>query len=456
MGKCSSFYAHTPVKGGDWHDLTSHLEQTAAKAHINGAKFGAGEITYLAGLWHDIGKFNPDFQEYLALCERAAREGAPAPERGVPHAVYGALLAAESVQMLAPVIYGHHAGLPQLARLQSIVAEENADLRKVYKRLIPVAREQVSGLLYAGEARGLIHDPPADALQMELMARMIFSALVDADFLDTEAHFDPEISRLRGTELTPGDLWPVLKGDQERLISEAGPTPVNAVRQEVYAACLRAAELPRGVFRLSVPTGGGKTRSGLAFALKHAIKHDLDRVIYVVPYTSIIEQTAGEFRAIFGALGEGAVLEHHSAVGRETGNAERMHEAWMRARLATQNWDAPLIVTTTVQLFESLFANRPRRCRKLHNISRSVILLDEVQTLPLRLLAPIVDVMKELVRRYEVSVVLCTATQPALEVESRYLQGFDRGSVRDIVPQERASEHFQKLRRVEYEIPAER
>src|SRR5215211_836106 len=339
MGKCSSFYAHTPVKGEDWHDLTSHLEQTAAKAHINGAKFGAGEITYLAGLWHDIGKFNPDFQEYLALCERAAREGAPAPERGVPHAVYGALLAAESVQMLAPVIYGHHAGLPQLARLQSIVAEENPDLRKVYKRLMPVAREQVSGLLYAGEARGLIHDPPADALQMELMARMIFSALVDADFLDTEAHFDPEISRLRGTELTPGDLWPVLKGDQERLISEAGPTPVNAVRQEVYAACLRAAELPRGVFRLSVPTGGGKTRSGLAFALRHAIEHGLDRVIHAVPYTSIIEQTAGEFRKIFGGLGEGAVLEHHSGVRderaldrvRDPEEVERLHEARTRA-----------------------------------------------------------------------------------------------------------------------------
>ena len=462
MGK-EDFFAHTPVNGGPWHELIEHLKQTAEQAQEKAAKFGAGDLARLAGLWHDLGKFNPAFQEYLRRCEHAARTGEPPPPKGVPHAVYGAIFAWESASLLAPIIYGHHAGLPQRARLQGVVAEGNVEVREVYERLVPVAREQVSGLLYEGDARALISNPPRDPFQMEFLLRMVFSALVDADFLDTEMHFEPAVSGLRGAELTPADLWVVLEGDQKRLISEAHPTPVNAVRREVYEACLRSAEFSQGVFRLSVPTGGGKTRSGLAFALRHAIEHELDRVIYAVPYTSIIEQTADEFRQIFGDLGDGAVLEHHSGVrderetdrSRDPEEAEKLHEARMRARLATQNWDAPLVVTTTVQLFESLFANRTSRCRKLHNVSRSVILLDEVQTLPLKLLVPIMDILKELTRRYGVSVVLCTATQPAFEIESPYLEGFEPGSVRNIVSDERASEHFHTLRRVEYETPTE-
>lgn len=450
-----AFYAHTPVKGGAWHNLVTHLERTAELARKNAANFGAGDLAYLAGLWHDIGKFNSEFQEYLHRCERAAREGESPPAKSVPHAVYGAILAAESVGLLAPIIYGHHAGLPERAKVQSAVEVENVEVRKVYERLTPVAREQVGELLYEGDVRGLVPDPPKSHLQMEFFLRMVFSSLVDADFLDTETHFNAEVAGLRGADLSPVDLWKVLERDQERLISDASSTPVNEVREEVYRSCLQAAELPQGVFRLSVPTGGGKTRSGLAFALRHAVRHRLDRVIMAAPYTSIIEQTASVFRRIFEELGEGAVLEHHSAVRREVGDSERMYEAWVRSRLAAQNWDAPLVVTTTVQLFESLFANRTSRCRKLHNLARSVIFLDEVQTLPLKLMAPILDVLKELARRYGVSVVLCTATQPALERKSRYLEGFVPGSVRDLVPPERASEHFRMLRRVEYETPAE-
>ena len=458
------FYAHTPVNGGDWHDLVTHLERTALLARRHGWKFEAGELAYLAGMWHDIGKFNPEFQKYLKRCHEAAINEGKAPKGGsVPHAVYGAVFAAESVQLISPVIYGHHAGLPDLERVRNATIKENEQIREVYERLMPAVREQIDGLGYEGEIADLMSGVPGNPVQIELFLRMLFSALVDADFLDTETHFDLKVSWLRGAELSPSDLWPVLQEDQERLISDADPTPVNAVRKEVYGACLRAAELSQGVFRLSVPTGGGKTRSALAFALRHAIEHDLDRVIFAVPYTSIIEQMAGEFRHIFRGLGEEAVLEHHSGVRdeRERGSAgdpedaEKMHEARTRARLATQNWDAPLVVTTTVQLFESLFANRTSRCRKLHSVSRSVIVLDEAQTLPLKLLKPTVDMLKELARRYKVSIVLCTATQPALEIESRYMEGFEPGSVDDIVPEERAKEHFRALKRVGYEIPTE-
>lgn len=192
MGKRSGFYAHTPGKGKDWHDLVSHLEQTAARARRNGAKFGAGEAAYLAGLWHDLGKFNPDFQEYLRRCEAASRNGEEPPAKGVQHAVYGAVLAWESAQPLASVIYGHHAGLPNRAKLQEVVAK--TEHREVYGRLLPPARERVRGVSYEGEVRGLISDPPQDREEMglfaELWLRMVFSALVDADFVDTEKHFE--------------------------------------------------------------------------------------------------------------------------------------------------------------------------------------------------------------------------------------------------------------------------
>lgn len=460
------FYAHTPaVEDGPWHDLIEHLNRTAERARQNGAKFGAGELARLAGRWHDVGKFNSEFQRYLARCHEAELAGEEAPRGGsVPHAVYGAILARESLSVLAPVIYGHHMGLQKYANVQE--ATERPETQEIYKEILPVAKENVEGLDFEGEWQALISGLPDDRrenyLFTELLLRMVFSALVDADFLDTETHFDAEKSGRRGARLRPVELWEVLDQDQEKMISDADPTPVNEIREEVYCECLRAAELPQGVFRLAVPTGGGKTRSGLAFALKHAVGHNLDRVIVAIPYTSIIEQTAATYREIFKELDDGAVLEHHSAVRRDSDEegprhvpeeAERQEEARVRAKLATENWDAPLVVTTTVQLFESLFANRTSRCRRLHNLARSVIVLDEVQTIPLGLLKPILSVLRELVRRYGVTVVLCTATQPALDEQSPHLEGFE--NVADVVPRKTATRHFRSLRRVEYEAPAE-
>jgi CRISPR-associated endonuclease/helicase Cas3 len=461
------FYAHTPAfDGGPWHDLVKHLERTAELARENAAKFGAGELARLAGLWHDIGKFNPEFQEYLRRCERAARNGGKPPLKGVPHAVYGAILAVEIAsrlrspvfELLAPLVSGHHAGLRDPAAVRTAVLDP--ERREVYGHALEAAQGRLDGASFGGDPAALLPELPGDPLQRELFLRMVFSALVDADFLDTEAHFDPENAQRRGVEVKPTDLWERFEDDQKKLMAKDPGRLVNRVRAEVYESCLEASQMPRGVFRLSVPTGGGKTRSGLAFALRHAGKHRLDRVVFAVPYTSIIEQTASEYR---GILGDGAVLEHHSAVRRkdreapgDPGEAERLDEARARSRLANQNWDAPVVVTTTVQLFESLFANRTSRCRKLHNLSKSVIVLDEVQTLPLKLLGPIVSVLNELVRRYHATVVLCTATQPALDEQSRYLQGFDSALTRDIVPRERAEEHFRTLRRVEYEAPSEK
>ncbi len=443
-----SFAAHTPNSKDQWHSLNCHLAKVATRAKIFAAKFGADEVGYYAGLWHDLGKYNPAFQKYLEECNLATQSYLSEPRSSIPHAKYGAKLAAEQFPPLAPLIYGHHAGLPPRSYLDRL-AEIDA---VTYQTILKNAKTDLLKLDVSPEMQEQFMSLFEDEYDYELLLRVLFSCLIDADYLDTELHFSPELSQKRSTETTVSSLWETLQPAQAQLLVGAAPSQVNQVRAQVYQACLDAASLKPGVFRLAVPTGGGKTRSGLAFALSHAVQHQLDRVIVAVPYTSIIEQTVEVYRKIFGAE---AVLEHHSAVKPEAGNEEDARSRLAQARLATQNWDAPLIVTTTVQLFESLFANRTSRCRKLHNIVRSVIILDEVQTLPIRLLKPIVNVLQALCDRYSVSVVLCTATQPALEGESPYLQGFRAGSVRDIISPEIAKRHFAELSRVAYTVPLE-
>jgi CRISPR-associated endonuclease/helicase Cas3 len=448
MQKCQ-YAAHTPNKLGDWHSLQEHLSDVAVKAQGYGAKIGCDELGYYAGLWHDLGKYHPKFQQYLECCHLAIENGQSSSCKKFPHAIYGACLASEHLQPLAPIIWGHHAGLPDQAKLKSALSqdEENYTVQQDYQAVlqhVPKTLLEVRSLQKSQQSlKGLTKD------SAEMLIRMLFSCLVDADYLDTEEHFDPDATKLRGDRRQISNLWEIFQADQQQLFDRVKgiDSKVNQIRSEVYLACVEAAEQMPGVFRLAVPTGGGKTRSSLAFALKHAMKHNLDRVIVAVPYTSIIEQTVNVYRNI---LGEADVLEHHSAAKEP--DEEDARQSYAKARLATQNWDVPLVVTTTVQLFESLFANRPSRCRKLHNLIGSVIVLDEVQTLPMFLLEPILSGLKELVDRYRVTVVLCTATQPALEGESRYLEGFTVGSVRDIVPYSQAKQHFAGLARVDYEI----
>jgi CRISPR-associated endonuclease/helicase Cas3 len=231
------------------------------------------------------------------------------------------------------------------------------------------------------------------------------------------------------------------------MLSGKKTSRINQIRHDVYQACIQAANQTQGFFRLTVPTGGGKTRSAMAFALKHALAHGLDRVIVAIPYTSIIEQTVKVYREIFG---DGTVVEHHSAVATREESADPVSLSDVWSRLAAENWDAPIIVTTTVQLFESLFGRKTTACRKLHNISRTVIVLDEVQTLPVGLLEPILDGLRQLVAHFNVSVVLCTATQPALE-ESPYLKGLP--GMKEIIP-DPVGLFVELGSRVRYELPS--
>ena len=445
------FNAHTPGKGDDkWHELKAHLGDVANLTEEFANKFSAGKLGYYAGLWHDLGKYNPNFQKYLDECHG----GSGSHIKKVPHAIHGAKLAWDLYKLtpLALLIYGHHAGLPQKVILESKLADPKHE--EDYKITCANTEQELGQLQIDEDFNSLVRSLLTDSYSYDLLTRLLFSCLVDADYLDTEEHFKPEqtIGRQQSIELTY--LWTKLEIDREKVIQAAEISSVNQVRREVYKACTAAAELPAGVFRLAVPTGGGKTLSGLSFALKHALKYGLDRVIIAVPYTSIIEQTVNVYRDI---LGENAVLEHHSAANTEQfcandreGTNDDARQQYAKARLATQNWDAPLIVTTTVQLFESLFANRPSKCRKLHNIVNSVIILDEVQTLPVGLLSPILSVLRELCDRYQVTVVLCTATQPAFTGDTGYLKGLK--NVRDIIAPDLAVQHFQNLQRVNYEL----
>jgi CRISPR-associated endonuclease/helicase Cas3 len=423
--------------------LRDHLLEVARLAANFAGKFGARDLGYAAGLLHDLGKFNPDFQQYL----RASSEGKSLPK--VPHSTYGAFVAAQ--QNLTPLVFsvtGHHCGLQNKADVSWRLAEFGDSGQQEASTAL-----QWLGMSPSAELPGWLD--PNDALSCEFLTRMIFSALVDADRLDTENFWDGDKSGVRGRYPSVEALWQRFQKYHETDIAPRAvqnPSPVNQTRAEIYQACLEAAEKDPGIFRLTVPTGGGKTLSGMAFALKHAVKHNLRRVIVAVPYTTIIDQTTDVYREAFARPGEpDPLLEHHSAIEIPADPNEAQEEAELRRQLAAENWDAPIILTTNVQLFESLFSNHPGRCRKLHNISNSVIILDEVQTLPLELLRAMVCILQELVDHYAVTVVLCTATQPALDEQSPYFTGFRSGT--EIVP--RYGRYFEVLVRVNYQFHRE-
>ena len=447
------YVAHTPNPSGEWQGLEAHLEGVAEAAARFAEPFGASALAHRAGLLHDVGKYSDEFQAYLRECDRARRAGSAPPRKGIDHKSAGARLAREDRRggagdLLAYALFGHHGGLPARAELQQAL---RAAVNQRSDRAIARALARMPALAAAPpEARAVpaLSGAVTDT-DVELFVRLLFSCLVDADFLDTEAHFRNVERAAPPSQIGLAKMRDRLMEDQQRLQAGAADSIVNRARRDIFAACLAAAQRAPGVFRLTAPTGGGKTRASLAFALEHATRHGLQRVIYAIPYTSIIDQTVGVFRQILGD--DAPLLEHHSAIPEPPDGEDAALEAERWRRLASENWDAPLVVTTTVQLFESLFARSPARCRKVHQLARSVLVLDEAQTLPLPLLAPILNVLKALAAHYGMTIVLCTATQPALEVDSPYLSGFS--GVVDIV--ERPERHFQALRRVKYEVREE-
>ncbi len=441
--------AHVAEDGSAVQTLVEHLECVAALAAKFVEPFCDGEWGRIAGQWHDLGKFSAEFQAKIRS-EPGFDEFTETDRAGgrVDHSTAGALLA-QSVfggsggaafvsDAISAVVAGHHAGLPDLVgQLDQRIRAKGGLLGKALAggpppKLLAAARPPPPACVRATQ------DRDAAKRDWELWVRFLFSALVDADSLDTEAFCNPTRSAERGRFPSVSELAENLDRHLAALGSRTGP--VAEARRRVQEAVRLAATRSPGIFTLTVPTGGGKTLASLLFGLRHAVAHGLDRVIVVPPFTSIIEQTAEVFR---GAIGRDAVVEHHSALDPQNNSR--------RGALAAENWDAPVVVTTAVQFFESLFANRRSRCRKLHNISNSVVVLDEAQTLPPELLAPILDVLKALVSGYRVSLVLCTATMPALGRRERFPHGFERSVELAPAPEALAD----TLRRVDVRWPTD-
>jgi CRISPR-associated endonuclease/helicase Cas3 len=443
--------AHAAIDAnGNWrkpHDLDEHLREVGTLAAEFALTFGA-DWARLAGRWHDLGKYRPRFQKYIRLVSGFEADAHIKGEAGkAPHSTAGAMLACDRFgdvgHVLAYLIAGHHAGLADwFGGLE--VRLGNADSRAELDEAL--AQNPPAELLDAGDFKPDLRAIPGGKDGFALWVRMLFSALVDADFLDTERYMNPEKFELRNRWPTLAELTPLFDQKMQALTTRAQPTPVNVLRADILAQCRAKAALAPGLFSLTVPTGGGKTLSAMAFALEHARAHGKRRVIHVIPYTSIIEQTADIFRGIFGDT----VIEHHSNAESEPG------QETSASRLACENWDAPIVVTTNVQLFESLFAARTSRCRKLHNLVDSVVILDEAQLLPPEFLQPILDVLNLLTKHYGVTVVLSTATQPALSTREYFdarqnLRGLD--NVREIIADPDAL--YAQLERVKVRLPAD-
>lgn len=432
------------------HPLEEHLRATGNLAGTFASEFGSQDWACLAGLWHDLGKYSQEFQHYIRTASGfdpdAHIENAPG---RVDHSTAGALQAIRSFdkagRILAYLAAGHHAGLPDWNSAETGNSSLVVRLEKKYLLDRVLTQPQLpENILNQPKPSSMA---PGGSKGFSLWIRMLFSCLVDADFLDTEAFMNEEKSSSRKGAPTIDEMLPVFNRYMEEKISKATETPVNVLRLGVLNQCRKKATLPPGVFSLTVPTGGGKTLSSLAFALEHAILHKKRRIVYAVPYTSIIEQTSETYREVFQSFSN-AVIEHHSNLDpdKETPGS----------RLASENWNAPLIITTNVQLFESLFSAKTSRCRKLHNLVNSIVILDEVQLLPPEFLQPILDSINLLARCYHITFVLSTATQPALNtVKNSFGHITRRGidGVREIIDD--VDSLYTDLNRVDVVLPAD-
>ncbi|SKA78233.1 CRISPR-associated helicase, Cas3 family [Caloramator quimbayensis] len=392
------YYAHSKEEKGEecYQRLEEHLSNTADLASKFASSFNSQKLAYIIGKYHDIGKYSSEFQKKL---------------RGenikVDHSTAGAQLAynlyGEIIgKIIAYCIAGHHAGLIDYGTsvknntLESRLKKSIYDYSS-YKKEIEI--------LKFDEKLSLKIDNINSFFSIAFFTKMLYSCLVDADFIDTEKFMsDGKVDRNIGDSL--GILYTKLFAHLETLKNSKGY--INIKRNEILKQCIEKADNNNGIYSLTVPTGGGKTKSSLAFALKHALKNNMNRIIYVIPYTSIIEQNAAVFKEI---LGKDNVLEHHSNfIFDEKDDCE--DDINYKLKLSAENWDIPVVVTTNVQFYESLFSNKPSKCRKIHNISNSVIIIDEAQMIPHEYLKPCIVSLYELTKNYNCTVVLCTATQP--------------------------------------------
>nr|WP_246363357.1 CRISPR-associated endonuclease Cas3'' [Deinococcus budaensis] len=450
---------HSPsAQNPEWQTLKAHVDGVTARLthHVRYLNVpGVTVYARLTGLLHDLGKYRLDFQHHRLGWNPEAGRPQEYAEKAVPHSDAGAKfmqglleMDRETASELPFVIANHHGRLRDVDALSARLGE--SDPAEV-DALVDLAVQDCPELGELLQAE--LPDLPLEGTERAFLIRLLLGALVDADRLDTEEHGSPDKAALRKAHEAEqdemGTLLARLEAQQARFAAQDArdPQPINALRREMYTQALEAASLPPGFFRLTLPTGGGKTLTSLAFGLGHAQTHGLRRVIYAVPFTTIIDQTARVFRSVLEREGEFKVLEHHSNLEvRE--RPEGQEKQTSAPDLATENWDAPVVVTTTVRLFqETLFGTRTAQLRRLHNVSGSVIVLDEAQSLPAHLLTPTLDALSFLVRYAGCSVVLCTATQPALDERLGFpaLRG-----VRDLVPG--AARYFDALRRVEYEF----
>lgn len=434
--------------GGDFElqELNNHLEGTAQLAGSFAAKFQNEEWGRLLGLWHDLGKYSNEFQDYIKVNSGYEEDDQKKPK--TDHTSAAAILAKEIYtnlfwQPIAYCIAGHHAGLHNWLQELGISGDLSDRLKKqeFLDKIRTILPKDIVEIQKLNPPTG----KPLPPEQMHLWIRMLFSCLVDADYLDTEHFMNPESFAKRGNYKKLKELKVLFDYHMGTLSENAPDTNVNRIRNKILSQCIQSGEKKSGFFSITVPTGGGKTLSSMAWALEHASKYNKSRIVFAIPYTSIITQTAQVYRDIFG---DANVIEHHSNIDEETNSNER--------KLATENWDAPIVVTTNVQLFESLFANKSSRCRKLHNLANSIIILDEAQMLPPEFLKPILSALKGLVENFGVSVLFSTATQPALSGKiggsgQFAFKGIEPDSVREIV-----SDYIQlanDLKRVEVQMP---
>lgn len=415
------YYAHIREDGA-MQTVSEHLLGTAKRSGQFAAAFSEEKRGTLLGMAHDIGKNSLEFQKRL-------NGGAK-----VDHATAGALeCVAVNEPWMGCCVAGHHGGLPDFGNRTDSPGSPTFMGRIKKAQLGRIPKYEWGGKLEAE----VLMPKLKDGFEQSFWMRMLYSCLVDADYLDTEA-FMSSVTRAEY------DSLPVLLQRLNDYIQPWFPAKnqLNEYRCQILNRCLDTASSPRGLYSLTVPTGGGKTVASLAFSLKHAVENGMDRVIYVIPYTSIIEQNAQVFRDI---LGERNVLEHHCNV--QFDSDEELSQRNLQQRLASENWDAPVVVTTAVQFFESLYSNLPSKCRKLHNIANSVIIFDEAQMIPGSQLKPCVGAIANLVANFQATAVLCTATQPVLE---DLIRDFCPNlSMTEICPQ--AKEIYRQFRRVTYQ-----